>query len=473
MRDYLIDRFTRGTTPVGLRGNLEATATSVLALVIVTAAIALLKSIGPVISLGVLYVFAVLPVALAYGLAYAIAVSIGGMLLFNFFFLSPVHAFTLEDSRNWFALAVYVVTAVVVSELAARARRRATEAEQREAETALLAEIATSLLQGGDVAGRLGWMGDRVAAVLHAPSAAIVLGSGDGGQTPNASPIELRAGGRRVGTLELVEGGEPNLAARRRLLPALASLLAVAIDRERLARSAVEAEALRQSDTIKTAVLRAVSHDLRSPLTAIRAAADGLGNPQLQLSDHDRRELLDTITVEVRRLEHVIDNLLALSRLQAGAAAAQLEVWQVEDIVYRALAEVTGADRVKVSIPEDMPPVTVDAVQVQRILVNLLENALKFSPEQAQVTVRGTKTRKEAILRVIDQGRGVPEEELEHVFEPFYRGAPAQDQTGTGLGLAIARGFAEANGGRLWAESRPGQGAVFALALPTAEEPPA
>jgi two-component system sensor histidine kinase KdpD len=473
VRDYLIDRFTRGTTPVGLRGNVEAAATSVLALVIVTAAIALLKSIGPVISLGVLYVFAVLPVALAYGLAYAIAVSIGGMLLFNFFFLSPVHAFTLEDSRNWFALAVYVVTAVVVSELAARARRRATEAEQREAETALLAEIATSLLQGGDVAGRLGWMGDRVAAVLHAPSAAIVLGSGDGGQTPNASPIELRAGGRRVGTLELVEGGEPNLAARRRLLPALASLLAVAIDRERLARSAVEAEALRQSDTIKTAVLRAVSHDLRSPLTAIRAAADGLGNPQLQLSDHDRRELLDTITVEVRRLEHVIDNLLALSRLQAGAAAAQLEVWQVEDIVYRALAEVTGADRVKVSIPEDMPPVTVDAVQVQRILVNLLENALKFSPEQAQVTVRGTKTRKEAILRVIDQGRGVPEEELEHVFEPFYRGAPAQDQTGTGLGLAIARGFAEANGGRLWAESRPGQGAVFALALPTAEEPPA
>ena len=220
-------------------------------------------------------------------------------------------------------------------------------------------------------------------------------------------------------------------------------------------------------------MLRAVSHDLRSPLTAIRAAADGLGNPQLQLSDDDRRELLDTITVEVRRLEHVIDNLLALSKLQAGAAAAQVEVWRVDDIVYRALTEVAGADRVVVSIPEDMPPVTVDAVQVQRILVNLLENAIKFSPEGTQVTVRGTKTRKEAILRVIDQGRGVPEEELEHVFEPFYRGAPAQDQTGTGLGLAIARGFAEANGGRLWAESRPGQGAVFALALPTAEEPPA
>jgi two-component system sensor histidine kinase KdpD len=472
VQEHLIERFTHGTTPVGVRGHLEASATSLLALAIVTVAIGALKSIGPVISLGVLYVFAVLPVALAYGLLYAIAVSIGGMLLFNFFFLSPVHTFTLEDSRNWFALAVYVFTAVVVSELAARARRRATEAEQREAETALLAEIATSLLQGGDVATRLDWMGDRVAAVLHAPSAAIVL-NGDRPPAPNASPIELRAGGRRVGTLELVEGAEANLAARKRLLPALASLLAVAIDREHLARSAVEAEALRQSDTIKTAVLRAVSHDLRSPLTAIRAAADGLGNPQLALSDEDRRDLLDTITLEVRRLEHVIDNLLALSKLQAGAATAQLEVWRVDDIVYRALAEVGGADRVVVTIPDDMPPVTADAVQVQRILVNLLENAIKFSPPGAPVTVRATKTRKEAILRVIDQGRGVPEEELEHVFEPFYRGAPAQDQTGTGLGLAIARGFAEANGGRLWAESRPGQGAVFALALPTAEEPPA
>src|SRR4051794_28518696 len=221
---------------IGLAEGAVAALASAGAVALVTAAIAVAKPYVPVLSLGVLYVFAVLPVAVAWGLVFAVPVSVASMLAFNWFFLPPTHTFALEDSRNWFALAVYVVTAVVVSELAARARRRATEAEQREAETALLAEIATSLLQGGDVAGRLGWMGDRVAAVLHAPSAAIVLGSGDGGQTPHASPIELRAGGRRVGTLELVEGGEPNLAARRRLLPALASLLAVAIDRERLAR---------------------------------------------------------------------------------------------------------------------------------------------------------------------------------------------------------------------------------------------
>jgi two-component system sensor histidine kinase KdpD len=457
----------------GPRRHLLGVGTSVVVLVVVTIAIELLKSFVPVLSLGVLYVFAVLPVAVAFGVAYAAGVSVASMLAFNWFFLPPVHTFTLSDSRNWFALAVYLVTAIVVSGLAARARRRATDAEQREVETALLADVATSLLGGGDVAEQLDPIGERVAAVLHARSARIVLGE-PSEPAAGAAPIELVAGTRRVGTLELVEGGEPNLQARRRLLPALASLLAVAIDRERLANEAFDAEALRRSDTVKTAVLRAVSHDLRSPLTAIRAASDGLGDASLALSDGDRRELVDTIGVEVRRLERVVDNLLALSRLQAGAVATVPEAWTVQDLVYGALDEVAAdTDRVTVSVPDDTPPVLVDAVQVRQILGNLIDNALKFSPVSTPVTVRVTRTRKEVIVRVIDQGRGLPENELENVFEPFYRGAPAQDKTGTGLGLAIARGFAEANGGRLWAESRPGQGACFALALAPAGEAPA
>ncbi len=456
----------------GSRRHVAAGVASVVVLAVVTVAIGLLKSFVPVLSLGVLYVFAVLPIAVAFGLAYAVLVSIASMLAFNWFFLPPVHTFTLSDSRNWFALAVYVVTAVVVSGLAASTRRRATEAEQREVETALLADVATSLLEGGDVSGQLDSISERVAAILKARSASIVIGA-DGDPTTTGAPIELMAGTRRVGTLELHEGGEPNLAARRRLLPALASLLAVAVDRERLANEAFEAEALRRSDTMKTAVLRAVSHDLRSPLTAIRAASDGLEDERLALSEDDRRELLDTISVEVRRLEGVVDNLLALSRLQAGALAPMPEVWTVDDLVYGSLADVgRSTERVNVAVPADTPPVLVDAVQVRQILTNLIDNALKFSPEGSPVTVRVTRTRKEVIVRVIDQGRGLPENELEHVFEPFYRGAPAQDQTGTGLGLAIARGFAEANGGRLWAESRPGQGAGFALALPPADEAP-
>jgi two-component system sensor histidine kinase KdpD len=456
----------------GSRRHALGVGASVAVLVVVTVAIQLLKSFVPVLSLGVLYVFAVLPVAVVFGLIYGVLVSVASMLAFNWFFLPPVHTFTLADSRNWFALAVYVVTATVVSGLAARARRRATDAEQREVENSLLADVATSLLQGGDVAGQLGPIGERVAAVLRAKSATIVLGDRVD-PSAEAAPIELVAGTRRVGTLELVEGGEPNLQARRRLLPALASLLAVAVDRERLANEAFEAEALRRSDTVKTAVLRAVSHDLRSPLTAIQAASDGLADDTLTLSAGDRRELVDTIGVEVRRLERVVGDLLALSRLQAGAVEPAREVWTVDDLVYGALGEVAAdTDRVAVTIPDDTPPVLVDSVQVRQILSNLVDNALKFSPPGSPVTVRVTRTRKEVIVRVVDQGRGLPEHELEHVFEPFYRGAPAQDQTGTGLGLAIARGFAEANGGRLWAESRPGQGAGFALALPPAEDAP-
>jgi len=456
----------------GPRRHLLAGSLSVAVLVVVTLAIVLLKSFVPVLSLGVLYVFAVLPIAVAFGLIYAGLVSVASMLAFNWFFLPPVHSFTLSDSRNWFALAVYLVTAVVVSGLATRARRRAVEAEQREVETALLADVATSLMQGQDVAGELDQISARVAAILKAHSASIVLGD-DVEPSATSAPIELVAGNRRVGTLEIVEGSEPNLQARRRLLPALASLLAVAVDRERLANDAFDAEALRRSDTVKTAVLRAVSHDLRSPLTAIRAASDGLEDETLVLTAEDRRDLFDTIQVEVRRLERVVDNLLALSRLQAGAVAPVPEVWTVEDLVYGALDEVgRSTERVNVSVPADAPPVLVDAVQVRQILVNLIDNALKFSPPQSPVSVRVTRTRKEVIVRVIDQGRGVPENELEHVFEPFYRGAPAQDQTGTGLGLAIARGFAEANGGRLWAESRPGQGAGFAIALPLVDEAP-
>jgi two-component system sensor histidine kinase KdpD len=456
----------------GRRRHALGVAASAAVLVFVTVAIRVLETFVPVLSLGVLYVFAVLPIAVAFGLIYGVLVSVASMLAFNWFFLPPVHTFTLADSRNWFALAVYLVTASVVSGLAARARRRATDAEQREIENSLLADVATSLLQGGDVSGQLGGIGERVAAVLRARSATIVLGDRIDPRSAGA-PIELVAGTRRVGTLELVEGGEPNLQARRRLLPALASLLAVAIDRERLANEAFEAEALRRSDTVKTAVLRAVSHDLRSPLTAIRAASDGLGDETLTLSDADRRELVDTIGVEVRRLERVVDNLLALSKLQAGAVASTPEVWTVDDLVYGALGDVSAdTERVAVTIPDDTPPVLVDAVQVRQILSNLIDNALKFSPPGSPVTVRVTRTRKDVIVRVIDQGRGLPEHELEHVFEPFYRGAPAQDQTGTGLGLAIARGFAEANGGRLWAESRPGQGAGFALALPPAEDAP-
>ncbi|HEY7018528.1 MAG TPA: ATP-binding protein [Gaiellaceae bacterium] len=425
----------------------------------VTGVIFALRGHVPVLSLSVLYLLAVIPVAVVWGLVYAVLVSVASMLTFNFFFLPPIHSFTLEDSSNWLALAVFLATATVVSELAARSRRRANE-------STLLAEIAASLLERGELGGELDRIADETARALQVERARIVVG--DESVTGEGERHALLAGGRRVGTIVLERPRQGSAAARRRLLPALASLLGVAIDRERLAREALEAEALRRSDAIKTAVLRAVSHDLRSPLMAILTSASALARSDLELDREDRRELVGTILEEADRLDRVIGNLLDLSRLEAGAAQPEPQVWPVEELVAQALAELGEAGRrIQVELPDEPTAVRVDAHQIERVLVNLLENALKYSPEPEPVRVQVAQTSNRVLVRVVDHGPGIASQDRERIFEPFQRGG--ESSRGAGLGLAIARGFAEANEARVWAESRPGQGATFVLALPASE----
>ena len=361
-----------------MRRQLTGLAASVAALALVTGVIALLDQWVPVLSLAVLYLFAVLPIAIGWGLVYGIGVSIASMLAFNWFFLAPVHTFTLDDSRNWFSLIVFVVTAVVVSQLATRSRRRAAQASR-------LADEATALLA----------------------------------------------------------------------------------ERERLAAEALDAEALRRADVIKTALLRAVSHDLRTPLMAISTSAGALARSDLSIDDADRADLLQTILAASQRLDHLVGNLLDLSRLEAGAAQPEPQVVEVEELVAAALDEL-GDDgaRVAVSLPEAATLVRVDAHQIQRVLVNLLENALKYSSPAEPVRLLVAATSSEAVVRVIDHGPGVAPQDRGRIFEAFQRGIRPGDEPGAGLGLAIARGFAEANGGSVAVESLLGQGATFVLTLP-------
>jgi two-component system sensor histidine kinase KdpD len=436
---------------------------SLAALATVTGAIELLKAHVPVLSLSVLYVLAVLPIAVRWGTWFGVGVAIASMLTFNFFFLAPLHTLTLSDSRNWFALLVFVVIAAVVSELATRSRRRARE-------SALLAQIATSLLEHGNVSAELERIAAEAARALQVERARIELqaprtdGSG-------AEPYPLAVGDRRVGTIYLEGRRQGSEVGRRRLLPALASLLGVAIDRERLAQEALEAEALRRSDAVKTAVLRAVSHDLRSPLMAILTSAGALARTDFSLSEGDRHELVETILSESERLDRLVGNLLDLSRLEAGVAEPEPGLWAVDDLVVQALDEIGEPGRVEVALAEGTPAVRVDVHQIERVLVNLIENALRYSPSSESVRVQVSTTGSEVLVRVIDRGPGVDQGELERIFEPFQRGSRSGEARGAGLGLAISRGFAEANGGRIWAESRQGQGASFVLALPVAVQP--
>jgi two-component system sensor histidine kinase KdpD len=444
---------------------------SVAAVAAVSGAVHFVRPHAPVFSLATLYILAVLPVAVLWGRTLALVVSLVSVLVFNFFFVPPTLTFTLSGEENWLVFVVCLVTGLLVSDLAARARRRAREAEQREREAALLAEVATTLLSGAAADAELPRIAEATASVLQIPSARIELGEA-AGRTGAEGGIPLLAGERYVGTLYVEAGSEPHAEAGRRFLPALASLLAIAGDREQLAREVLETEALRRSDALKTALLRSVSHDLRSPLTAIRASLEALESSDLELTESDREELLRSARAETRRLDRVVRNLLDLSRLQAGAARPDSRLRTVEGLLDQALRDVAGLDgRVEVRLEADLPLIEVDPIQIEHALANLLDNALKFSAPDGLVTVRVERRAKEISIHVDDEGPGLKTADLRLIFEPFRHAAGMSGRKGAGLGLTIAKGFVEANGGRIWAESRPGGGASFVAAFPAALEP--
>ena len=449
---------------------------SIALVALVTGVIFGLRPVAPILSLGVLYLFAVLPVAALWGLWFAVPVSIVSMLAFNFFFLEPRHTLRLSNSENWVALAVYLATAISVSALAVRARRRAAEAEQREREAALAAEISTLLLESREVQPQLGAIGARIGALVGVERVSIELGSLRASD-PGLRSYDLQAGGRHVGRLHLDARAPEDVTER--VAAMLGSLLAAAIERERLAHEAqaserarrseaIETEALRRSDTLKTAILRSVSHDLRSPITAIMTAAEVLRSDTA--SPQEKDELLASMRMQARRLERSVANLLNLSRLEAGAARPAPELWTVDSLIAQALEDLGPENqRVDVRLPAETPPVLVDPTQLEHALVNLLENALRFSPPAERVDVEVGTLNGDVVVRVADSGPGISPKEQRRIFEPFIR---VGDGGGSGLGLTIARGFVQVNGGRLSVESEPGHGSTFVVSIPAAKPVP-
>ena len=434
-----------------------------------TASLYPLKHLTAVTALAVVYLLAVVVVSAVWGFWLGVATAVLSAVAFNFFHLPPVGRFTIADSRNWVALAAFFIAAVATSSVSEFGRRRAVEAESGRAEADLTAEMARLMLGSAGVADALAVIGRRLAVVFGLPWTMIVLGEAHDGARQRS--IALCAGDRRLGTL-LIPADLPEAVVdrvRERVVPALTAVLELALERERLVAEAVQTEGLRRSDAVKTAVLRAVSHDLRSPVTAMVTAGEAVRAPQLTPAERD--ELGGLVVQEGTRLGRLIDDLLDLSKIEAHSAAPHLRECSVEEVIDAALAAQPDDAELRLRIDPQLAAVRADFVQVERALANLLENAIRYSNGEP-ATIRAVPAGDRVIIRVIDRGPGIPKSERDRIFEPFYRspGQSSDPHTGSGLGLAIAKGFVEASGGSIWVESTAGQGSAFVVDLPAAHE---
>jgi two-component system sensor histidine kinase KdpD len=348
--------------------------------------------------------------------------------------------------------------------VAEAARIRTEEAIQRGREAQLAAELAQLLLGAPDLPAALDPAAHRIAQAYGLASCRLVLEAV--GRDEDSAAIPLTRGEERLGTLLVPHDAPATVDAVR---PPLEALLAAGVARDTLTREVVETRALRRSDEIKTSVLRAVSHDLRSPVTAIVTSAAAMASPGLD--EEERRQLAAGITAESTRLGRLIDKLLELSRLEAGAAPPHRDWCAVEELLREAITSAGVAhERVRLVLDQDLPLIRADAAQLERAFANLIENAARYSGGEP-ISVRARATGGRILVRVVDRGPGIDLADQQRIFTPFVRGPNGAN--GSGLGLAIVRGFIEANGGRVHVESRPGQGASFVVELPLTEAIPA
>ena len=455
-------------------GRIAATTLETLAWVgVATALVAILDSVATPAGLGSLYLIAVLAVAIRRGQVAALAAAVLGVLVLNFFFIQPLHQLTIADSDNVVALGVLLVTALVVGRLAAQSRRQAAQAElraeqaaAREREAAMLADAATALLGGtNDVVAGISNSLDR------AGRGELRLGTSSAPQ-PNDRETVLRlpTEARSVWLYGKDSSGWTESDLNRIATP-LARLLDVAAERERAAARGAEAEATRQADAAKTVILHAVSHDLRSPLTAIRTAAAGLR--EHETTAEDRSALIEAIEQEADRLTRLISNLLDLSRIEAGAVHPRTDWCDLLDVISTTVSNVRKIHepgRIQIELDSELPLVRADASQLERVFSNLIENALRFSPSADPVRISGGVGGGKVTVRVVDLGPGVPASERSAIFEPFHSGR-RDGREGVGLGLAISKGFVEANGGELRLQADAADGTAFAVSFPLVEQP--
>ena len=406
----------------------------------------------------------VVVVALIGGIWPALFAAVLSGLTLDFFFVAPLHTVTIAKPAHILALILYIINAMLVSYVVDQAARRSRAATRAGAESELLATIAGSVLRGQDA---LDALITRTRESFQLTSVRVIADDGvvvSSGEFSDSDHLTVLPVGER-GTLEL---RGPDLAAsERRLLSVIAAQIDAALEHNALVKTAGEVEPLAQADRMRSALLAAVGHDLRRPLTAATAAVTGLRSPDVAWSDSDRDELLATAQESLETLAELVTDLLDVSRLQAGALAVTTEPLPVQDVVLAALDELgLGPADVELGIADDLPDVRADHALLQRVIVNLLDNARRFSKAGDPVRISASAFGGSVEIRVADTGPGVPPDRRDDIFVPFQRLGDTDNSTGLGLGLALSKGFVEGMGGTLRADDTPGGGLTMVISLP-------
>jgi two-component system sensor histidine kinase KdpD len=436
-----------------------------------------------------LYLAWVVVVALVGGLYPALCAAIAGFLLLNYYFTPPIHLWTINQWQNILALFVFLAVAVAVSATVDRSARRTREAASARAEAETLSTLAGSVLRGSrplpalldQLREALGFTGvtllERLPGAPASPdlrrdkeSWRIAAAIGD---QPCLTPSQGDAEIPVDEDITLVLRGHPLAASDRRVVQAFAAQAAVALRQERLAEQAAAAGTLAEADKLRTALLSAVSHDLRTPLASARAAITSLRSHDVVFDEHDRDELLATADESLDRLVRLVENLLDMSRLQAGVLGTSVQAMSVAEAVAKAVEDLGTAGRdVDIHVPDDLAEINADPALLERILANLLANALRYSPAGRAPLVTASEHGGYVEIRIVDHGPGIPVADRERVFLPFQRLGDRDNDTGVGLGLALSRGLAEAMGGDLYPDTTPGGGLTMTLRVPVAVPSP-
>ncbi|HEY4900845.1 MAG TPA: ATP-binding protein [Terriglobales bacterium] len=439
------------------------------------------------------FLLVVLVVASRWGITIAITTAVVATLAFNYFFLPPIHNFTIYEPQNWIALFAFLVSAIIASRLSERARREAENANRRRKEVERLYSLSQQLLATENVLELNNSIPQFVKDAFGLTAAAMFLPKRNevyrtGIEHPELSDDELRAVTQRgellinqeqqisivplrIGVRPVGSIGMEGASLSRETLEAVGSLIAISIERAGAVETLSRTEATRESEKLRTAILDSVTHEFRTPLTSIKASVSTLLS-SANIDEAGRRDLLDVIDEETDRLNRLVGEAAEMAQLDAQRVELHIAPYRVTDIVEAALEksrQVLDKHELRLQIPESLPDVQVDLDRIAEVLIHLLENAAKYSPENTPITVSAEPCGKMVEVSVADRGPGIDDLEQSLVFEKFYRGRDQRYRVqGTGMGLSISKAIVEAHGGTIGLTSQIGSGSVFRFTLPVA-----